>query len=356
MPVRGPTLRTVEARVRLPAPPSATPRIAGGATCEDGTLRVVRNSVVFAIRDAAIIWRCDTRELGIQVDRDLADPKTGQPYTGPDAPQPSSLPCSLPSILSGNRTLVTVGSHAVVLAPDGALQARVEVPMADDSGPATNTDPDGSPVFTTMDGELYRWDHLTELRLLARGFGYDVVPIAVYADGTYGLSGYAGTGYTRVTRDGASVWRSDLRHADLLPTVSRAQHAAVGSINERCSALFDPDGARVATYDAAAVFAEAPDGDWIALAQTSLARLAPDGTVRWRRPRPQRGSLRWGAVQPLVDPHGTIYVTDDRSIASYDQGGEQLDACELGAPPGPLFPIAEGRLATVVDDDLVVVA
>lgn len=358
MPVVGPALRRVAHEIPLTAP-QASPgiiRIAGGAVASDGSLRVVLRGMLFAIDPATrlIRWARDLRDLALRPGSEHDDDDDDDAEV-PEEEAPPTPAVSLPAILEGDRTLVTVSATGIILDAHGELCDRVAVPMSDDSGPAPNTDLEGRPIFTTIDGDVHVW-HAEGLHRVGGGFGYDIVPVAVFTDGTLAISGYAGRGFCRVGSDGATIWRSDLADPDLLPTVSRAQHAAVGSLNERCSAVFDPEGRRIATYPAAAVFAEyEADRGWIALGTDSLARLTPAGQVVWRHPLCTASTLRWGCYQPIVDAVGTIYVATDDGIAAFDGSGARCAKLSLGGSPMPLFPVRAGLMATIVGDTLLLI-
>jgi outer membrane protein assembly factor BamB len=344
----GPALRRVAHGIPLAAPPvsAGIPRIAGGATAADDSLRVVLRGVLFAIDpDAQLVrWSRDLRELA------LPPP----PSSEEDEPPPPPV-ASLSTILGEDRTLVTASDTAIILGARGELLDRIAVPMADDSGPAPNTDREDRPILTTIDGHVHVW-HPEGLRGVGTRHGYDIVPVAVFADGTFAISGYAGSGFCRVASGGRVIWRSDLSDPDMLPTVSRAQHAAVGSLNDRCSALFDPDGRRLATYPAAAAFAEyEADRGWIALGSDSLARLTAAGEVAWRHPLDTGGNPRWGCYQPIVDAAGAIYVATADGIATFDGAGARRAALPLGGQPMPLIPVRAGLMAAIVGDTLLLI-
>jgi hypothetical protein len=358
IPVKGPALRGVvhEIALSVPADPPGTTRIAGGATAADGSLRVMLRDVLFAIDPDTrrVRWSCDLRALAIRRSSDPDDADRSGDKLEEDEPPPRHSQGSLPAILDGDRTLVTAAGTAIIVDARGELCERVAVPMVDDSGPPPNTNLEGRPILTTMDGEVHVW-HADGLRSVGRGFGYDVVPVAVYADGTLAVSGYAGTGFCRAGGDGGVIWRSDLGDPDLLPTVNRLQHAAVGSLNEHCSAIFDPEGRRLGTYPAAAVFAEYEAGHgWIALAKDALARLTPSGEVQWSHPLGSRG-LRWGCYQPIIDAGGTIYIATNDGLAAFDGSGAHRAALSLGGQPMPLIPVRAGLMAAIVGDTLLLI-
>lgn len=357
MPAVGPALRRVahELPLAVPTTPKRREQLAGGATAADGSLRVVLRAHLLAIDPGArsVRWSRDLSDLLLEEGGE--DPGGHVPAGSEVAdPAPPRLPVSLPTILAEDRTLVTVGGTAVILDARGELRDRVVVPMVDDSGPPPNTDLEGRPILTTIVGDVHVW-HPDGLHSAGTGYGYDIVPVAVYADGTFAISGYAGKGFCRVASDGRLIWRSDLAAPDLVPTVSRAQHAAVGSLDEG-SAIFAADGRRLATYATAATFAEYEvDRGWVALGSDSLARLSSTGEVRWRHRLAADGNLRWGCYRPIVDAEGTIYVATDEGIAAFDGDGARRGALALGGRPGPLVPVRAGLMAALVGDTLFLV-
>ena len=180
---------------------------------------------------------------------------------------------------------------------------------------------------------------------------YDIVPVAVYDDLSLGVCGYAGAGYCRVRLDGELMWKSGLENADLVPTIhSLGQRAAVGSVNDNGSLIVSCAGDVLGDHDEAAVFAAYPDGGWIALSRHSVARLSATGTALWRHPIDAQ--LSWGAVAPLVDRHGAIFVVDGDSLMSFAPSGARALTLKLGAISGPLAPVGPGTMAVVVDDEL----
>lgn len=349
MPFAGPTLREAPLFLPLPAPPgeSVSEGVAGGALAHDGSLRIVRGGALFAV---------DVRERRVRWSRHLGRAASTARSFGEDA-ELVSRP-SLPTVVTGDRTWVTLGSFALVFGPEGDLVERLDVGLPDDSGFAPNLDLEGRVVLTTLDGAVLVKEP-GGLRTVGSGLGYDLPPVAVFDDGSFAVAGYAGAGICRLRSDGAIAWHGDLQDADLPPTVSRAQHTAVASVNDGCSAFFDPEGRRTGTFPHVALFAEHPaDGGWIGLGDGVLGRLSLDGTVRWVRPiDPKRPEDAPGPRPfPLVDARGVIHVPTSNGIAAFDADGELVGELALGGCPSGLFPVGPGRMAAVVDDRLVLLA
>jgi hypothetical protein len=232
----------------------------------------------------------------------------------------------LPTALADNRTLVPLPYALAIIAVDGHIDDLVEFqePM-DDSGLPPNITHSGWPVVSSLLGTVYL---LGNGRWVAIGdYGYDIVCPALYDDDSLAIAGYYGAGFCRVDLDGTIRWQSQLREADLVPTVNRRQVAAVGSVNYGVSAFFGPDGAQVGHYAQAAVFAAYGDG-WVALSERRLARLAADRTELWGQGVPMQ-RVRGSIVQPVVDAEGYMYV---RQIVRHQWVA--LGATRRGGPLG----------------------
>ena len=176
---------------------------------------------------------------------------------------------------------------------------------------------------------------------------------ALYDDDSLAIAGYYGTGFCRVDLDGTIRWQSQLREADLVPTVNRRQVAAVGSVNDGVSAFFAPDGTRVGHYAQAAVFAAYGD-DWVALSKTRLARLSPEGTELWGQDVSMQ-RVRGRIVQPVVDAEGYIYVRHDEGLRCCNAEGRTVFEVALPTTrPDPLSIIAPGTIALVSEDELLI--
>jgi hypothetical protein len=254
---------------------------------------------------------------------------------------------SLPTIIGHSNTLITMRNTAAIFDKQGQLVARTELLLADDSGLAPNRDLEGIPILTTIDGGVSLWEQ-DGLHTIGN-FGYDIIPVAVFADNSIGVAGYAYKGFCRVDRNGTLIWQTTLKDADLLPTINQQQLSAVGSLNDRCSVIFASDGNPIGTYPHPALFAEYVDGGWIALSQKGIAHLSASGAIQWQH---ALSAPRWNRHQPLVDRDGHVYAVDEQGIVAFAGNGHKMFEIKLHAEPGPLFPIKAGVFATVVGDEL----
>ena len=326
------------ASIELPVAHPEDPRYpyGGVAVLPDGTMSVVRGGVVTALTaDGTIRWRHVLTDL-------RGDPpdRTARVYYSP------------PVALTGGDVVVSLPASYVVLGADGVVRQQEALEGGDDSGCAPNVTPQGALVLTSMFGGVTVVD--SALRTLQPGFGYDLVPPAVYADGSLAVGGYSGTGFCRVETDGRIRWRTDFIHADLLPTVDDRQVAAVGALDDGGSRLFTPSGQPVGTYGRAAVFAVYGDTGWMARSKTHLARLDSDGRVRWEQALPCPGRL--DVAQPLVDAAGRVYATAPGAVTAWDAAGHCLfDLTLPAAVPGALAVVAPGILACLAGERLVLI-
>jgi hypothetical protein len=234
---------------------------------------------------------------------------------------------------------------AVIVDARGQTVARVAQALMDDSGPSPNVTRSGVPILSTIAEGVFAWepDGLRRIGV----FGYDVVPPAIYDDDSLAIAGYAGSGFCRVGFAGERRWTTELREADLLPSIQTSQVAAVGSRNDRCSVVYSASGDPLGVHPCAAVFAEYPDGGWIAVSDCAIARIdAAAEKVWWSE---IATTLHWGTLGPIVDAAGNIYVQDGESLVALDPGGTAMFSVWLGKSVGPLFPATPGRFAVIAD-------
>jgi hypothetical protein len=264
-------------------------------------------------------------------------------------------PCVAPPVaLAGGEALVVRSQSFDVLDGQGARRLRIPTSFSpDDSGISpclVPADREDVLIATSPGGEVFRRDADRWVELGT--FGYDILPPAVFSDGSLGLAGYAGHGYCRVELSGQVRWRSGFSEADLLVTVSSSQHSAVGSVNEARSELYTPEGRLLGRYAHPAVFSEHPDG-WVALSDGLVAQLALDGTAHWQQPLPvKRG---WGGLQIITDPRGHLYVPGEDGVTALSPSGEPLFHVPLGGPVLAMGMVAPGQLAVLCGDQVSVV-
>jgi len=351
----GPRAPRLSAPCFLPALRVAAPDpspIDGGVIADDGTLRVIHGDCLSAVdQDGTVLWSVSVRELDAAIVIPPAPPSEDEEEEerGGDAAEaqegPGRLTRSLPTALAGGHTLVGLTRGAVIVDARGQMVAQVAQELMDDSGPSPCVTAGGVPVLSTIAEGVFAWEP-AGLRRLGR-FGYDVVPPAVYSDDSLAIAGYAGSGFCRVRLSGEKVWATELHEADLLPSINSSQHAAVGSRNDRCSALYAASGATLGIHPCAAVFAEYPDGGWIAVSDCAVARIDSSANKIWWAEIAT--SLRWGVLGPIVDPEGMIYVQDGESLVALDPNGTAKFSVWLGKSVGPVFPAGPGRFAVVAD-------
>lgn len=357
MSIPGPIRARILRRIPLPSVLSAHrgsyPRLAGGMVTSDGTLRIAFRGMLVALSNQGdLLWAHDLRTYAIRPDAD--------PFPEDDDHDPSldaeldiiddadsSAYHSLPCLIGQHTTLITTETTAAMIDAHGQLIRHVAVAMNDDTGLAPNRDWEGIPLLTTIGGTVWRWD-ATGLHDLGC-FGYDIEPVAVFADNSFAVAGYAGSGFCRVHGNGTRIWQTTLKDADLLPTINRQQTSVVGSLNDDYSIIFAADGTPIGTYPHAAVFADYLDGGWIAQSKQGIARLAPAGHVAWAH---TLTPTRWNRSQPVVDSQGSIYTTDGHQLIAFTGTGQQVFALALHAQPGPIFPVRPGVVATVVGDEV----
>lgn len=340
-----PALRTAD--------PDPSP-IDGGVVADDGSLRVIHGDCLSAVElDGSVRWTVSVMALEAAIVRPPEPPLAAE-EVGDDAPgEPleEALPDrrrwirSLPTALVGGRTLLGVGGGAVIVDASGQVEAQVAQALMDDSGPSPSVTLRGVPILSTIAEGVFAWEP-GGLRRLG-SFGYDIVPPAIYPDDSLAIAGYGGSGFCRVGLDGARMWDTELKEADLLPSINGSQHAAVGSRNDRCSVLYSAYGSTLGVHPCAAVFAEYPDGGWIAVSDCAVARIDSSANKIWWAEIAT--SLRWGVLGPIVDPHGHIYVQDGESLIALDPQGTARFSLWLGKSVGPVFPVAPGRFAVIAD-------
>jgi hypothetical protein len=268
----------------------------------------------------------------------------------PDDPEDMLEYHSAPLALATGAVVISLRHSFVVFDPTGAIQVQPSIIMGDDSGYAPNVTPTGLLVLSTIAGDIIVVAE-QDAREMEMGFGYDLLPPAVYADGSLAVGGYYGTGFCRVQPDGQFRWRTTFHEADLRPTLNRQEVAAVGSLNDGETRFFAPDGQWMGTYRRAATLAAYGNDGWIDAATGVLTRLALTGEIRWQQ------TLVGSPVHPpIVDADGRIYVLTRDALQGWDGSGRPLFVRPLdGAPVYDLALIAPSRLAALGDSVLLLV-
>jgi hypothetical protein len=322
--------------VALPAGDERTPNkgssISGAVTCADSSLRVTYAGSLFAVT------------VGQGIDWQV-------PLLGDDDDYHS-----LPVALEDNSTLVNLSRAIIVINAQGIVRTRIETEnelSLDDSGPSPCVTDSGKLVISSPLGDVMWLDGAIWRSIGV--FGYDILPPAVFADGTLAIAGYYHSGYCRADLSGRMIWETGFLEADLLPSVALNQCSAVGSVNDHASIVVSPDGEVLGRYERAAVFAEHIDGKWVALSEGRIALLGNTGNVIWQKDIPIKRT--WGALQPIVDSQGNIYAPIEGGVVGFDPKGNERFRCRLsGGTPNSLSMIDKGKLAFVVDDQLAVIS
>lgn len=336
--VVGPSEGRIHRRLPLPQPDRAQPErlcgFGGIAVAPDRSLRVAKAGMLTAMSpEGDVLWS-----------RVLLD--------GRQLPEYHSAPVALQS----GAVVITLQRRSIAVDARGHISSLVRPRhwrQLDDSGPSPNLTRHGALILICPTGDVAyvrrgRWQDIGV-------FGYAIVPPAVYDDGSLAIAGYSYKGLCRVRLDGTVLWQTPLRDADLLPTLNDQQVVAVGSLNDHLSAFFASDGQQVGNYRRAACFAEYVDGGWIALSKTHVARLTSQGRVVWEQPVEKRDLWR-RSPQPVVDSSGRAYVAATDGLACFGANGTRLFALQMAANQLlGLSIVAEGTLACIVDDDLLLI-
>lgn len=340
VPAPGPTQGRIMAQFALPTPAEGTPERAykygGIAVLPDATLRVAYAGMVTALTpDGTILW---TQEL---VD------------TGEEDDESHPMYHSAPVALATGEVVISLPHSYIVISREGTVHLQQKMDGNDDSRYAPNLTPQGALILTSMFGEI-RLVVDTQPQEMEPTFGYDIVPPAVYADGSLAVAGYYGTGFCRVQIDGQFCWRTNFHEADLLSTVNHQDIAAVGSVNDQCSRLFSPTGQQIGEYSRAAVFASQGEELWLARSGAHLAQLNAFGQVQWEQELPVINHPELS--QPITDNQGRIYLATEQGVTAWDASGRQL----FHLPSGPTLPhslalIAPATLACLAAGNLLLI-
>jgi hypothetical protein len=327
--------------IALPVLDSASDQVKrtnnGVIVLPDETLRVCHAGMLSAVTlDGTILWQVDLRSLVREKVHWIS---------------------SLPTALQTGETLLFQPDHLLLVDQAGGVRRQTyRLPDGngragpDDSGGSPNLTKSGLLILSSPSGEVYlfRDNEWQEIGC----FGYDIVTPAVYPDHSLAIAGYAGLGFCRVSLDGAIQWTTSFYDADLPPTLNQEQIAAVGSLNDGCSAFFTPDGKQIGSYSHAAKFAVSPDGGWVALSKQRLSRLTCDGKELWGRDICPADNLG-GIEQPLVDQDGFIFIRQKDGFLCCNAHGQTAFEVTLSLPPqGLLSIIAPGVLAYAQEHEL----
>ncbi len=309
----------------------------------DETLRVSHAGLLIAVKlDGTILWQVDLSGL-----------------VSEDEYWISSLPTALQTgetlLLLPNGLLLVDRFGGIrrqdyqITSDDGEVSADGSI-CPDDSGFSPNLTYNGLLILSAITGEVYIFKKNVGQEIGV--YGYDIVTPAVYPDNSLAIAGYYGRGFCRVNLDGELQWTTHLTGADLLPTLNQEHIAAVGSLNEKCSAFFRSDGQQIGEYHHAAKFAAYPDGGWIALSKQRLARLTLEGKELWGREMYPGDSLSF-VEQPLVDKDGFIFARQKEGFLCCDAHGRIVFEVKLSHPAQGLMSIvAPGVVVYTQENEL----
>jgi outer membrane protein assembly factor BamB len=297
----------------------------------DETLRVCHAGMLSAIKiDGTILWQLDLNNL-------ISEHKRPRP--------------SLPVALQTGETLLLLRDEFLIVDKQGKTRTInfAEDYAPDDSGYSPNLTYNGQLILTDVMGDvlIHKDTGWQEIGV----FGYDIVPPAIYPDNSLAISGYAHMGFCRVSLDGEIQWQTQLKYADLLPTLNYDYIAAVGSLDQG-SAFFRSNGEQIGEYQYGSTFAVYPDGGWIALSKKRLARLTLEGQELWGC-EVSADELLPFVEQPIVDKDGYIYVRQQTGFLCLDAHGNKIFEIEQPALAQNLMSIiGPGVLAYPIEDTL----
>ena len=309
-------------------PPDEEP--GGIIVMPDETLRVCHAGMLSAVKlDGTILWQLDLSSLMHE-------------YKGWSS--------SLPTALQTGETILLMTNTFLMIDTSGSIRRKDELACADDSGFPPNLTYSGLPVASGITGEVYVLKENMWQEIMCRG--YDIVTPAIYPDNSLAVAGFAGPGFCRTSIEGEIQWTTHLKLADLLPTLNHEHIAAIGSLNEKCSAFFRANGEQIGEYPYPATFAVYPDGGWVALSKRRLARLTLEGQELWGREICRGNGLSF-VEQPIVDKDGFVYIRQKESFLCCDPQGRTAFEVKLPASSqGPLSIIAPRVMAYVMDNEL----
>jgi outer membrane protein assembly factor BamB len=335
--VAGPMKGEVFKKIRLPGldrdEEGHRPRTASGVVAADGSLRIVSHGILYALSQKGNIrWK----QLLSKYDDTENSMEKNFEYSS-----------SLPSIINEFNTLILLHEKAVVIDQQGELINQINIPTWVYRSP--NLTLDEEPVFTADSGGVFIWSKKGLIKVPIKGL--DIERVAVYEDGSLGISAYALDGYCRIHTDGSIVWKTTLKDADLIPTLNNAQYAAVGSVNDECSIIFSPDGQTIGHYPEAAVFAVCVNDEWIASSKKHIARLNHTGEVLWQYSRTGIFDV-FSDPQPIVCNEDRIYFVDGNQFIALEGDGRKIWELRLGTTSPYIFPISAGIFGAMVDETL----
>ncbi len=347
VPTWGPPQGRIRAWISLPTPANTGIRGSGIAVLTDGLLCVVYGGYATAFTLAGNrLWTyllTDLPEGGADVTDDMTTDSTRVGTNHLDYHSP-------PVALATAEIVLSLPNSYLILNRQGTRTIQQAIGGGDDSGYAPNLTLDGALVLTSMFGDITIVE-ANQQRALGIGFGYDIVPPAVYADGSLAVAGYYGTGFCRVQLNGQFLWQTDFHEADLQPSLSHEDIAGVGSLNDACTRFFALTGQQIGEYPQAARLACYSQSEWIAGARGYLARLDPTGHVEWEQ---EHESLR--LTQPITDAVGHIYSVTDSGITGWDGTGHVVfHVATEETPADSLALVAPGVLACIVGETLLLV-
>lgn len=311
--------------IPLPDPPPDRGYFASGAiVAADGCLRVVHHDILRSLTPKGrVLWRHSLRRRGSR--------RVGY---------------GLPLALDDGSVWLT-SNDRLLLERDGNVEVVARGDLGEGSTVSPNIGYEGS-IYCGGFACASRWSD-GQILFLDEG-GFDLLPPAVYPDGSVCLASYYGNGLCRRHHDGRLIFQAKTksREQDGLVTINDHDEAACGALNDWNSPIVDAQGSLLWIYDRPATFSctACSDGDWLALSRRDLTRLSRSGEVLWRRE--VQAGLGRGPTQALVDPRGIIYVPSCQGLQVFDPKG--IPIFSTNWPPGEtstLCPVAPGQIALI---------
>lgn len=331
--ITGPVNGSILHEIELPQSSFSPGSLSGCVVTDTISIRVVSSGYLSAVTfDGEIHWSIELKDLDRQ----------------------SCEYWSQPLALNHGCCLVVVEDSICIYDEQGKCLIQHPLPEPlENSGYSPNLTKNGELLVTSVTGEIFLINLAEQANL--GDFGYDLLPPAIYSDGSLAIAGYNGRGFCQMSAKGEIIWNSSFSEPDLLPCISQHNITAIGSLNDQQSAFYSFDGTCLGTYPRSSIFAEYSEDTWIARSKQYVAKITTTGKECWGVSLNDTINS-WMLSQPIVDFLGHIYLLDDTNLICLNGQGETLFTIELNdRPNGELCAIAPGMLAIVCGDKLKII-
>ena len=183
--------------------------------------------------------------------------------------------------------------------------------------------------------------------------GYNVSAPALFSDESMAVSNLYQQGICRIDPQGTIIWHDPKIHADSPSIINQNDIAAFSSQLTNATYFYDKSGIQLYTYPQATRLGTDSLGNWIAVSEDSITKIAPDGKVVWKHAL--RKQNLWYRQSPFIDIDDCCYIFDGLELMGYNPQGKKFISLMVNSKKEPcIFPL-ENQIFGMLTDSLLLV-